>query len=262
MRLTPQELSELTAFFERRFPASDAARLGRAAGVGGGTWFEVVQQAHDAGRLGKLARAAAAERPDDPNLAELIETVGARPGGGRVVAAAAVVLLALAGVGVALWPKGDPPEPPSVVQDAPAPPAEPATPEVEPPAVAAVAPEPAATPVATPEPPAATLEPPARSAPAQPGGAVEGRCGGERGALVGYWYAGAPFEAGQGEVYTVRAGANVREDYPRRDNGWNARSKVRCALQAGDRVRLSHAPLLVDGGKYWVPLHAGDLQER
>lgn len=29
----------------------------------------------------------------------------------------------------------------------------------------------------------------------------------------------------------------------------------------GDRVRLSHAPIRVDGGRWWVPFAAGDLVE-
>ena len=99
-------------------------------------------------------------------------------------------------------------------------------------------------------------------APAAEGTAtVEGRCGGTGGDLVGYWYAGFPFEASQGEDYTVKYGANVREDYPRKANGWTVKTPLVCALRAGDVVHLSEAPILVDGGKYWVPLHAGDLKE-
>jgi len=91
-------------------------------------------------------------------------------------------------------------------------------------------------------------------------GAVTGRCGGERGALVGYFYAGEGIGALVGEAYQMRGDVNVRQDYPHRENAWSFREPIVCVLKKGDTVVLTKSAFDVDGGKVWVPLYAGDLQ--
>jgi hypothetical protein len=56
----------------------------------------------------------------------------------------------------------------------------------------------------------------------------------------------------------VKAGANVRADYPRKANNFNARGALVCALISGDKVRISGEPVLV-GEDWWVPMVVGDL---
>ncbi len=104
--------------------------------------------------------------------------------------------------------------------------------------------------------------PPAQAMPrpdATGGELVEGRCGGRRGQLIGYWYAGSTAPWGPGDTYTVWGGANVRKMFPARENHWNTRSELICTLKNGDKVLVRDAPIAVDGGAYWVPLYAGDL---
>jgi len=64
-----------------------------------------------------------------------------------------------------------------------------------------------------------------------------------------------------GQTITMDQAINVRADYPDHDNGYDARTPLRCLLRAGDRIRLSTPPVLVPGDRFWVPLRAGDLLE-
>jgi hypothetical protein len=107
-------------------------------------------------------------------------------------------------------------------------------------------------------PPLEALQP----APQSALGSTEGRCGGPTGSLVGYFYAGNAFSGGVGEPYIMKGDVNVRADYPRKENGWSSQSGKRCVLVRGDVLVLTKQGILVDGGKIWVPLHAGDLQRR
>ena len=89
---------------------------------------------------------------------------------------------------------------------------------------------------------------------------VSGRCSGKRGELVGYFYANNGISAEVGQPYAMQRDVNVRADYPRKENQWSASQTVVCVLQREDVLVLSAPPFDVDGGKVWVPLHAGDLQ--
>ena len=76
------------------------------------------------------------------------------------------------------------------------------------------------------------------------------------GEIIGYWYAGAnPPEVMNGWT-TIPHGMNVRLDYPERHNAYNAKSSVSCVLFANMEVPVLDEPLLVAGGKYWVPLRS------
>jgi len=86
-----------------------------------------------------------------------------------------------------------------------------------------------------------------------------GRCTTAEGGLIVYWYAGTDLPGDAGQTITMDHGVYVRADYPDEHNDFDAHSAVRCALRAGDRVRLSMPPMRVPGDKYWVPLVHGDL---
>ena len=89
-----------------------------------------------------------------------------------------------------------------------------------------------------------------------------GRCTYDKSSdFIGYWYAGADLPGRQGEIITVGLGVNVRKDYPGIHNNFDKRAKVRCILKRGDKVKLTEAPVLVPGDKFWVPLYHGDLVE-
>ena len=96
--------------------------------------------------------------------------------------------------------------------------------------------------------------------PPEKNGVVQGRCGGERGTLVGYFYAGDGINAVVGEPYEMLGDVNVRKDYPHKGNGWSFREPIVCVLKKGDTVVLTKAPFGVDGDKVWSPLYAGDLR--
>lgn len=259
MDLDRDELEELVAFFAKRFgdPEERAALLA-AVGVADGEWSTVIPNAGD--RLGAIAAEAAVRRPKDPNLAELDSTLNATAVPLKVAIAAGAALLLIA-VGAAAWygtadehiEKRQPDSPPEVVVEA-----------IEAPVVAPIIPNVApqelpSEPVEEALPAEPIADPLEGSAPAPEQTVTDGRCGGPSGTIVGYWYAGFPFEAEIGEVYTLKFGKYVRADYPRKANSWSSEEAIHCSLQAGDQIRLSQAAVLVDGGKFWVPLAAGDL---
>lgn len=168
---------------------------------------------------------------------------------------------------------------PPVAKAEPAPPAE--TPKAAPAKVEApaAAPPKAEAPKAA---PVAKVEapPPAKAAPAKvaavakveapavsggpfpkvaPAATPAGRCKTKEGGFVGYWYAGEANPGRVGQIVTMDRSANVRETYPHKDNGYDFSSSLRCSLVPGDKVRISGAPIAVDGGSYWVPLLATDF---
>ncbi|MCP4809834.1 MAG: hypothetical protein GY913_25450 [Proteobacteria bacterium] len=273
MDLSPEELAELGRFFLKRFPdPEERALLVAEAGVSDAdTWEAVVFAAAEVGKLGDLATAAVDRRPKDTNLEDLVRTLGADSVLSPKTMLIAAVALSLIVLGAAGWygvaddridAKPDDPralklaEPVTAalpIEPAPVEPA-PVEPVVEPPVERAV--DPAVEPESVPEP---MPSPPTEEEPIVPGDPSAGRCGGPADALVGYWYAGHPFEPTSGDEYTLKFGKFVRAEYPHRDNGWRADAEVRCTLRAGDTIKLSANPILVDGGKYWVPLVAGDL---
>ncbi|MEY3210662.1 MAG: hypothetical protein RIT28_1143 [Pseudomonadota bacterium] len=286
MKLDPADLDALATFFARRFPGTQermllcllvGLRAGREQGDDLALWLEIVKEAYRRRRLLRLARAAQQVRRDDENLQVLIRTLSASaapPWAARAVGLALLIVLIVAGLKVVLRPGAEaPPSAPPVAEansaDVVAPPVEtpPAeAPAAEAPPVEAPAPpvqEAAAPPPLPPVEELAEVSAPKPKAPAgfvgaQPAEKVEGRCGGTKGQPVGFWYAGESKPGAKGEVYTVKAGANVRADYPRKANNFNARGALVCALISGDRVRISGEPVLV-GEDWWVPMVVGDL---
>lgn len=274
VNLDPEELAGLAAVLSRRF-ATDTERSGllEAAGLGGpGDWPALVLRAQQEGQLSRLVDAAARARPDDENLRALAQTLGPTPVPRSAFVAAGGVLILL-GVAAAAWYGSADDKINRIVEQKSPPPAAPLQTVAKGPSLRNPAANPPhmrpATPTDTPAPsePVEVPEPqPAESQPPEPAelveaSRVEGRCGGPRGTLLGYWYAGFPFEASQGQDYTIKNGAFVREDLPRKENHWSSKAPVVCSLEAGDVVHLSESPVLIEGGKYWVPLLAGDLKE-
>jgi hypothetical protein len=235
MALDPAELDELADFFARRFdhqlqPADPARPVPTAS------WRERLEEAQASGRLSVLVHRARSRRPDDANLAAVARLIAEpnRRGDqaigllllGAGVAAAALALATVGGLaGVAAVHH------------------------------AGVAREPVA----------ATLRPAVPVLDAGRLASVErtvstweaGRCGGEPGEVVGYWYAGTT--APPGDTVVLDRMVNVRAAYPAASNGWDSRSRITCVLRPGDRVRLDRAPVHVDGDRYWIPLVAGGL---
>lgn len=289
-----------TFFARRFADGDERVALARAAGLWAGAatdpataaWRAMVQDAARRGRLALLARRAAERRFADENLRELAAALEQlQPRAPRWVVGVALGLLALGGGVVVVMegqddaaegaaPLGSPAAPgggPSAASgrltgaggpgedataqgagagDAPAVAGAPGA--VTTASEAGTGGEGTPAPTAGPGDPAAAPDPPQGAAAA--GAPVPGRCGGTRGEALGWWYGGESFTARAGEVYTIRAGANVREDLPRLENGWSARARIRCSLVPGDRVRLSADPVLVEGGSYWVPMQVGDLE--
>lgn len=275
MELQPEDLEELADFFAKRFPnAADREALVRSTGLDTilpseplPAWLVLLATAQQKDRMGVLVQAAAGLRPEDDSLSDVADAFSEQqklPLGKAAISLAVLLALGLGAWGWFATSEGHinerVPATPSTVDLKPEKPLIPRPekpaaippPDVGPTAPAVVEPEPA------PEPP--EVVPIDDTPPETDGEWVEGRCGGPAGRLVGYWYAGAPFEPEQGERYQLKNSKNVRADYPRRENSWDAREPVTCVLKQGDTVNLSHAPILVDGGKYWVPLYSGDLE--
>lgn len=283
MEFGNDELRDLAVFCARRFPDPAArARLLSAAGLGplveaeddeptaprrpGGSvaeaaWAELLRHAQAQGRLEALLRAMVAAAPGDRNLAEAAALIagppppGPGPSRGPLWVGFGLGALLVVGL-VAVFsgrdeapttPAGAPPvaAAPPPVAAAPTAPAPPASPPVPP----SPAPAPTTAPAATPA-----------AAAAPTGGTSPPGCEGAAGTVAGWWYAGTSAPGVQGATITMDRSARVRADYPRRDNGWLATARERCVLPAGARVTLSHAPVHVEGDRWWVPFASGDLQ--
>ncbi len=274
MKLADEEITELAAFCARRFPGqTEQAQLTAAAHVAYLpdpdpvlAWTDILRSAQAAGALPLLARALARSAPADRNLQEACAVLVAgspRPSRWGAVAAGMTVLLAL-GLGLGWW-WGEATAPRVAATSAPV------TPTV---AAIAAAPAPAsASPTVSGTPPAAPSASPlaapppaAASAVAAPTAAIttpsaSAPCASLGGPIVGYWYAGARAPGAQGDVITLDRDARVRADYPRAENGHNARAAERCVLSRGMRVRLNHAPIDASTGHYWVPYGPADHVE-
>ena len=286
-------------FAKRFPALADRERIAQSAGLpsenlGGDVlqaWERVVRAAMEGGKLWNLAEAGRIARPADANLRDLANAFGdSRGGTKRRYLAAAVVVLAVGGFGFALTqpnPLSDA-EPTdstvAVIEPLVAPEVETTLAVTEPgedaaeTAVVEAAPKVEAAPVPVPV-PAVALAPTTPKAVVQqakapvvaavtpvprkrriiPADGVQGRCGGARQEIVGYWYAGDTTPGLTGEVVDIGRTVNVRQDYPRYNNGYSSRSEVVCWLKTGDKVKLTQAPIYVDGDVYWVPLVAGDL---
>lgn len=271
MLFSEGERRELAEFFAKRF-SDDSVRslLARQAGIdaGGATadptdaWADLITTAQNRRRLPNLAIVASKTDQTDQNLQAVCNLLGARARivRNRVITGLAAASIAL-GFGIAGWSMGSQSEPAAMVE-AP-------TPEL---AVEAVA---VADPPETDTPPEVVVaEPAIQQGPAytrshtppkdRPTGPAwrNGRCTYDTDSdFIGYWYAGDTSPGLQGEVVTVDLGVNVRQDYPGLHNEFDKRTKVRCILKRGDKVKLTAAPILVPGDRFWVPLFHGDLVE-
>ena len=221
VRLDPEEIADLGDFLSRRLP--DPGPEG---------WAAHLLEAQSKGRLFSVIDGAS-RRCDDARLREVRALLAPRGGRtGLALAATALLALALSGVvgGVAL-----------AARDVPMPP--PPPPVAAAPVVVAPKAEVAAPPVAPP--PAALADHPCA------------RAGGD---VVGWWYAGDRSPGRAGDLVVMARDANVRAAPPGEDNRFDARTRIRCVLHVGDRLRLSLDPRLVPPGAYWVPVRAQDLQ--
>lgn len=290
MDLNPSELASLAVFFGKRFPhADERAELAAAAGLPApsaastsahAAWERLLADAQQSGKLARLAHIASRQEPDDRNLRRAAELIGPPPSvWPRLALATVAVGIPLAAVfalivfGAATGGLED-----SAATAAPVVTEPVADVVVEPQGVAlaaedaVVAAEPVVEPVGEAQEapvvaPAQTREAPvqhvvtASEAPVAGSGlaAANGRCTLEGGGLVGYWYAGDALPGATGEVITMGEYLNVRAYVPSEANGFDARGEVRCVLEPGDRVRLSHAAVPVPVDAYWVPLYSGDL---
>lgn len=272
MLFSEGERRELAEFFAKRF-SDDSVRslLARQAGIEAGeatadptdAWADLITTAQNRRRLPNLAIVASKTDQTDQNLQAVCNLLGARARivRNRVVTGLAAASIAL-GFGVAGWTMGTQGEPPTVAE---APTPEPIdelvavadTPEAEEVGPAEVVVEPA-----VPQGPAYTRShTPPEERPTGPAWR-NGRCTYDKASdFIGYWYAGETSPGLKGEVVTVQLGVNVRQDYPGLHNDFNKRSKVRCILKRGDKVKLTAAPILVPGDRFWVPLFHGDLVE-
>ena len=282
MELDAATIRELAAFFAKRFPTfrergnlAESARLSYEESPGEAdaeeTWAELIRFAQDRAALQRLADAARRTGPADANLAEVCDILAGRtaaenarsPGGVLVALGGGGVLVVGAIVAWIGMSSGDP-----VRSDAPVKPAAVASreaPVVAPPVEAATEPvEVAAPPVEVAETQAAAESPavPAVApAPTAARSAVTG-CEAPAGTRIGWWYAGQANPGRKGATHRIRTSANVRADYPRKDNGYDAKAPLRCTLTAGTQIRLSEDPVDVYAGHWWVPLNGGDIVGR
>ena len=240
MNLDSEELEGLAAVLERRFPPGNPRQqlLGEAGVDNAESWSTIVRHAADSGALPRLVGIASRMRPDDENLKAVSEALGAGMPREAFVAAGAV--LVLLGVGAVAWYTSADDKINAIADE----------PVVEAPAEQPVL---RGQPVTSEKPPTLSgapdltpsLVPPFARQRAEEGepepvdespeasGVVEGRCGGERGELVGYWYAGFPFDVTKGDAYTIKHGANVRKDHPSKENGWSSSAPIICVTTPG-----------------------------
>jgi len=277
MLFSENERRELAEFFAKRFSEPQVrSMLARQAGIkeepdsneAKVAWESLITTAQNRRKLPKLAIVAARTDQTDQNLQAVCNLLGARSRivRNRVVTATAAASIALGfgWAGFSLAPSTTPEAMAQVVEVEvdPIPEVMIPTPEVIE-AVAEVVEE------VVEEEPVIEDEGPgyitAHTAPTdRPNGPAwrNGRCSYDKDSdFIGYWYAGADLPGRQGEVITVKMGVNVRKDYPGIHNNFDKRAKVRCILKRGDKVKLTEAPVLVPGDKFWVPLFHGDLVE-
>jgi len=282
MLFSENERRELAEFFAKRF-SDDSVRnmLARQAGLETGDktgqptddWECLITTAQNRRRLPNLAIVASRIDQSDQNLQAVCNLLGARSRiiRNRIVTGLAAASVAL-GFGVAGWNMGaqEAPQPAALAAATAEAPAELGTPKAELNRAPTVEtdPEPVATKTVATAPEAPTTEathvthhspPETRSnGPAW----RNGRCTYDQtGDFIGYWYAGEKNPGAVGQVVDVELGVNVRKDYPDAHNNFDKRTKVRCILKRGDKVKLTAAPILVPGNRYWVPLYHGDLVE-
>jgi hypothetical protein len=276
MLFSENERRELAEFFAKRF-SDDSVRsmLARQAGIkedcsgseAQAAWQDLITTAQNRRRLPNLAIVASKTDITDQNLQAVCNLLGARARitRNRILTGVAAASIAL-GFGAVGWTLGSSDQPVALAElSQPAP--------IVADAVVAAAPElvetPQPTPIVeaiaeeavTPEPSFARGHTPPEDRMTGPAWR-DGRCTYDKpGDFIGYWYAGADNPGAVGETITVSLGVNVRADYPDLHNNFDKRTKVRCILKRGDKVKLTAAPILVPGDRFWVPIYHGDLVE-
>lgn len=268
-----RDLERLARLLEIRLPSYDdrisvATRAGlasevQATGDALEAWRDILVTASEKDRLLELLRILSRALPDERYIQVLLGRLGA-PEGARslartlLVGALILALLSLLLVFLFRAPQEQAPEPetPGASSTQPLAP-------LEPPALVVPADPPAPPPqeaAAEPPPDKPPQEPPREPAPLPAEkSSISGNCRAPMGQLVGYWYA-AERPGGPGEIITLEQGANVRQDYPRRENSWNARAPFVCGLLAGTQLRLSQEPIRMPRGDWWVPIQGGDVR--
>jgi len=270
LRPSNAQIDALVRLLARRFPDWDFRQMAATeSGLPGAQyagdpttgWRTLVGEAVEVGRVPALLRAASGLGRGDAQLAALAD--GAELGtltlpthlrplllaGGALFAVVGAAALALGGAWYAA--SGSPSPERSPIGDTPV--------------VAAVASAPALD--IAPE-PAASAAPPA-TVPAVAGtdrvvGAGLAACGGTKGQVVGYIYYNQRAPVAPDEAWTTFRDLAIRDDYPRRENGWKYdRAAVVCTIYAGTVVRLDpkHPAMEVEGGAWWVPVVAGRMTE-
>ena len=267
MELTDGELADLARFCARRFVSpADQAQIAARAGVGFlpsedpvAAWTDLLGSAQQAGALPRLAKVLAATAPGDRNLQEacaaLVVADRSRYPRGAVIVAGALLLGGVS-LGAWWWNASRGPGKPESVARAPAS-AVSASLAVVPVAPAVVAPAVVAPTADRPDvsPASVTLVVPPPVAPSASPSTPCATLGGE---VVGYWYAGTVPPGAVGDVITLDRDARVRADYPRAENGHDARAPERCVVSRGLQVKLSHAPIDASNGHFWVPYGPAD----
>jgi hypothetical protein len=282
MLFSENERRELAEFFAKRF-SDDAVRtmLAQQAGIeateieGEATiaWETLITTAQNRRRLPNLAIVASRTDQTDQNLQAVCNLLGARARimRNRILSGVAAASIAL-GFGIAGWTLGtqDAPEAlvsadavlPELASDTQILPT-PFSAEEIPNADASSTPTTAVSAEATVAIEAAYVRSHTPPKDRTKGPAWHnGRCTYDKSSdFIGYWYAGENSPGAAGQTVTVELGVNVRADYPDVHNNFDKRTKVRCILKRGDKVKLTAAPILVPGDRFWVPLYHGDLVE-
>jgi hypothetical protein len=287
MQLNDHELQDLATFFARRAPSIEERYLFRKrTRLSVATdqphhprtgWLQILVEATDAGRLGRLAYVISAQYPDDRNLQQVCQLL-AEKGNSDGLKRAAMYSLPISAFAIVLffWPHGQEAtlqpqsvtiQPQSVEQSAPETTAslqpqsiEQATVGVDkkrqaPPATASSSkPKSVKTPVK-----AVTTRAPSRQLAMAKQAPDHTPCETKTEQIIGYWYSGDDPAGVRGQTITIPKTVNVRTEYPSFRNDYSPRSPVQCVLFEGEQVKLSLDPILVSGDRYWIPITGKDL---
>lgn len=299
MQLNDQELQDLATFFARRAPSLEERYLfrkrARLSHESNQThhprtgWLQILVEAADSGKLGRLAYVISAEYPEDRNLQQVCQLL-AEKGNSDGLKQAAMYGIPISAFALVLffWPHSQVGElqpqsaqlqPQSVDQAAPE-----VTASLQPQSVkeTIASLQPQSVKETTPK-PQKKLQPqsieeergrkvlakqtthnktrlPTRTAMVTSVNAPDHTpCEANSEHLIGYWYSGDDPAGIQGQTITIAKTVNVRTEYPSFRNDYSPRSPVQCVLFEGEQVKLSLEPILVSGDRYWIPITGKDL---
>jgi hypothetical protein len=280
MQLNDQELQDLATFFARRAPSIEERDLFRKRArlsldnsqtyhprTG---WLQILVEATDRGKLGRLAYVISAEHPGDRNLQQVCQLLAERGNASGVKQAAmfGIPICAFAMV-LFFWPHGEFTEiqPQSQAMKLQPQSVEEAASE----AVATLQPQSIeetstpqklevidALPKVSPTGQEAVALVTTTTAPPQTR-PTHVPCDPEHEDIIGYWYSGDDPAGARGETITIAKTVNVRTEYPSFRNDYSPRSPVQCVLFEGEQLHLSQDPILVSGDRYWIPITGTDL---